>query len=148
LIALVKLNPITAAGHFIGKVSLMQKNLTRGLARGATQPDSKTYPGAAELVILRLIGTIWSTSDFSHPVVAPTVLLMGQYLSHGRMRKTSDIASGLMLCSLLVQVGALSLYRPSLTNSLNPSRSDSYRKRSTSLPAAFSLSYLDERTVT
>lgn len=98
------MNPITAAAHFIGKVTLMQKNLSRGLARGATRLDSKTYPGAPELVILRLIGSIWSTSDFSHPVVAPSILLMGQYLSHGRIRHTSDIASGLMLCSLLVQV--------------------------------------------
>lgn len=104
LVALVKMNPITAAGHFIEKITLMQKNLTRGLARGATRLDSKTYPGAPELVILRLIGSLWSTSDFSHPVVAPAVLLMGQYLSHGRIRKTSDIASGLMICSLLVQV--------------------------------------------
>jgi hypothetical protein len=98
------MNPITAAAHFIGKVTLMQKNLSRGLGRGATRLDSKTYPGAPELVILRLIGSIWSTSDFSHPVVAPSILLMGQYLSHGRIRQTSDIASGLMLCSLLVQV--------------------------------------------
>ena len=107
LIALVKMNPITAAGHFIGKITLMQKNLSRGLARGATRPDSKTYPGAPELVILRLVGSIWSTSDFSHPVVAPAVLLMGQYLSHGRIRTTSDLGSGLMICSLLVQVSIL-----------------------------------------
>jgi nucleolar protein 14 len=82
----------------------MQKNLSRGLARGATRLDSKTYPGAPELVILRLVGSIWSTSDFSHPVVAPSILLIGQYLGHGRLRRTADIASGLMLCSLLVQV--------------------------------------------
>lgn len=106
LIALVNLNPITAAGHFIAKVTLMQKNLVRGLARGATNAQSRTYPGAPELTILRLVGSIWSTSDFSHPVVAPTVLLMGQYLGHGRLRSTSDLGSGLMLCSLLAQVRA------------------------------------------
>jgi nucleolar protein 14 len=101
------MNPITAAAHFIGKITLMQKNLTRGLARGATRPDSKTFPGAPELVVLRLVGSIWSTSDFSHPVVAPAILLMGQYLSHGRIRTTSDIGSGLMICSLLVQVSVI-----------------------------------------
>lgn len=107
LIALVNLNPITAAGHFIAKLALMQKNLARGLARGATNPQSRTYPGAPELTILRLVGSIWSTSDFSHPVVAPAVLLMGQYLGHGRLRSTSDLGSGLMLVSMLAQVSTL-----------------------------------------
>lgn len=104
IIALVKLNPLTAASHFIAKLKLMQKNLMRGLARGASRIDSKTLPGCSELVILRLIGVIWSTSDFSHPVVAPAVLLMCQYLGQSRVRTTSDLASGLFLCSLLAEV--------------------------------------------
>lgn len=105
IIALVRLNPISAAQHFVDKLALMQKNLVRGLARGATQLESKTFPGAPELVLLRLVGAIWSSSDFSHPVVAPAVLLIGQYLGHGRIRQVSDIASGLFLCTLLAQVG-------------------------------------------
>lgn len=82
----------------------MQKNLTRGLARGAADPRAKTWPGAAELTLLRMVGMIWSTSDFSHPVVAPAMLLMGQYLSQGRVRGTADLGSGLFLCSLVAQV--------------------------------------------
>lgn len=82
----------------------MQKNLTRGLARGAADPRAKTWPGAAELTLLRTVGMIWSTSDFSHPVVAPAMLLMGQYLSQGRVRNTADLGSGLFLCSLVAQV--------------------------------------------
>lgn len=105
IVALIKLNPLTAAQHFITKLALMQKNLTRGLARGAGTIGTKTFPGCAELVILRLIGPVWSTSDFSHPVAAPAVLLMGQYLSQGRIRGVSDVASGLFLCSILAQVG-------------------------------------------
>lgn len=58
----------------------------------------------AELVLLRIIGTVWSTSDFSHPVVAPAVLLMGQYLSQARIRRVSDVAAGLFLVSILAQV--------------------------------------------
>nr|XP_019002599.1 nucleolar protein 14 [Kwoniella mangroviensis CBS 8507]OCF66060.1 nucleolar protein 14 [Kwoniella mangroviensis CBS 8507] len=108
IIALVKLNALTAAGHSIDKIKLMQKNLTRGLAKGASQKGSKTFPGCPELVLLRLIGSIWSTSDFSHPVVAPAVLLIGQYLAQGRIRSTSDIASGLFLCSILAQYEVLS----------------------------------------
>ncbi|WWC61126.1 uncharacterized protein I303_103705 [Kwoniella dejecticola CBS 10117] len=108
IIALVKLNAVTAASHFVEKLKLMQKNLTRGLAKGASQKSSKTFPGCPELVLLRLIGSIWSTSDFSHPVVAPAVLLMGQYLGQSRIRSTSDLASGLFLCSILAQYEALS----------------------------------------
>ena len=104
IVALVKLNPITAAHHFLAKLALMQKNLTRGLARGAADPRARTWPGAAELTLLRMVGTIWSTSDFSHPVVAPAMLLMGQYLSQARVRDTADLASGLSLCSLVAQV--------------------------------------------
>ncbi|CAK9782291.1 Nop14-like protein [Cutaneotrichosporon oleaginosum] len=101
--ALVKLNPLTASSHFIAKLALMQKNLTRGLARGASNPTSKTMPGAPELTLLRLVGATWSTSDFSHPVVQPAMLLMGQYLSQSRIRSTADLASGLFLVSLIAQ---------------------------------------------
>ena len=108
VVALVKLNAITAATHFISKITLMQKNLSRGLARGATNFSSRTYPGAPELVLLRFVGLIWSTSDYSHPVVIPAVLLMGQYLSQGRVRSLKDIASGLFLCSILAGYEAFS----------------------------------------
>ncbi|TXT06079.1 hypothetical protein VHUM_03552 [Vanrija humicola] len=108
LAALVKLNPLTAASHFIAKLSIMQKNLQRGLARGASNPASKTLPSAPELVILRLVGVTWSTSDFSHPVVQPAVLLIGQYLSQSRIRRVSDIASGLFLCSVISQYESMS----------------------------------------
>lgn len=108
LVALVKLNPLTAASHYVAKLSLMQKNLQRGIAHGPSNPDSKTLPGAPELVILRLVGATWSTSDFSHPVVQPAVLLIGQYLSQSRIRGISDIASGLFLCSIIAQYESMS----------------------------------------
>ncbi|WVQ71682.1 hypothetical protein IAR50_001223 [Cryptococcus sp. DSM 104548] len=105
---LIKLNPMSAAGHFVDKLKVMHKNLARGLAQGNTRAQAKTFPGLPELSLLRLVGTSWSTSDFSHPVVAPAVLLMGQYISQSRVRKLSDVASGLFVCSLLVQFEAQS----------------------------------------
>lgn len=108
LSALVKLNPLTASSHFVSKLTLMQKNLQRGLARGPSNPTSKTLPGAPELVILRVIGTVWSTSDFSHPVVQPAILLIGQYLAQSRIRGVPDLASGLFLCSIALQYEAMS----------------------------------------
>lgn len=95
---------ISSARTFISKLVIMQANLQRGLARDAKSPDSITFPGVPELVFLRLIGVVWSVSDLWHPVVSPAMLLIGQYLSQGRVRSLSDIASGLFLCTLYLQV--------------------------------------------
>lgn len=86
----------------------MHKNLTRGLSRGALRPECKTWPGLAELSLLRMIGLIWPTSDLNHAVVSPTRVLLGAYLGLGRVRSLSDISSGLFLCTLFLQFEALS----------------------------------------
>ena len=83
----------------------MHKNLIRGLSVGA---QGKTWPGLAELSLLRMIGLIWPTSDLNHAVVSPTRMLLGAYLGLGRVRSLSDIGSGLFLCTLFLQFEALS----------------------------------------
>lgn len=121
--ALVKLDPLSAAEHFKSKLDIMQKNLAKGLARGATLAESRTFPGPAELTFLRIIGLTWSTSDFSHPVGAPAELLMGQYLSQARVRSLKDVASGLFLCSIFLQVCVSSLSIHMITTDDIPSSS-------------------------
>ncbi len=101
--------PDAAAETFVEKLMLMEKNLAKGVAKDPTALKSKTWPGYSELTLLRLIGTVWSTSDMKHPVVGPTRLLMGAYLELGRIRGVRDIASGLFLCSLWLQVSKLKL---------------------------------------
>lgn len=86
----------------------MHKNLKRGLSRGALDLEAKTWPGLAELSLLRVIGAIWPTSDLNHAVISPTRLLMGAYLGLGRVRSLSDLSSGLFLCTLFLQFEALS----------------------------------------
>jgi nucleolar protein 14 len=108
LYALIRAYPIQAAENFVQKLSLMHKNLKRGLSRGALDPQSKTWPGLSELALLRIIGTTWPTSDLNHAVVSPTRVLMGEYLGLGRVRSLPDIASGLFLCTLFLQFEALS----------------------------------------
>jgi nucleolar protein 14 len=88
------------------KLNLLQKNFTRGL-QDPLDPSSKTFPGSAELVFLRVLGAVWSTSDMKHAVVGPARYLMGAYLGLGRVRDLKDIASGLTLCSLFIQVSML-----------------------------------------
>jgi nucleolar protein 14 len=86
----------------------MHKNLNRGLSQGALEPGSRTWPGLAELSLLRTIGVIWSSSDMSHPVVSPARLLMGAYLGLCRVRSLMDLTSGLFLSSIFLQYEELS----------------------------------------
>ena len=70
------------------------KNLNRGL-QDPLSSSSKTVPRVPELILLRVIGGIWSTSDMKHAVVRPAWYLMGSYLILPRIRPLADIASGL-----------------------------------------------------
>ncbi|EGG03798.1 uncharacterized protein MELLADRAFT_37772 [Melampsora larici-populina 98AG31] len=94
----------SAAMHFVSKLGIMQKNLTQALI-GQTGTG---WPGLCELTLLRLIGLIWSTSDFSHPVVAPAVLIICQYLNQLQVKRYRDMMSGLFMCTLILQYEALS----------------------------------------
>lgn len=94
--------PAASAEHFVNKLALMQRNLSRGLAKGPTEDNARTWPGLPELTLLRLVGTVWPTSDKQHNVTTPLALLIAQYLAHARIRSVSDLASGLFLCSLVV----------------------------------------------
>ncbi|KAF5363593.1 hypothetical protein D9756_000300 [Leucocoprinus leucothites] len=71
LLAVVKAYPISVAQSFNEKLSLMHKNLKRGLSRGATVLEARTWPGPSELSLLRVIGIIWPTSDLNHAVISP-----------------------------------------------------------------------------
>ncbi|KAJ1033240.1 hypothetical protein NDA13_001237 [Ustilago tritici] len=94
--------PAASAEHFVGKLALMQRNLSRGLAKGPIEADARTWPRLPELTMLRLVGSVWPTSDKQHNVTTPLALLIAQYLGHARIRSVSDLASGLFLCSLVV----------------------------------------------
>lgn len=99
------MNPTESAAVFIEKLAIMEKNFTRGVSGDPLSPAAKTWPGLGELAVLRLVGVIWSTSDMKHAVVGPARLLMGAYLELGRIRTVADLASGLFLCTLFLQVG-------------------------------------------
>ncbi|KAI0331280.1 Nop14-like protein [Cubamyces sp. BRFM 1775] len=117
--ALTKTYPVQSAEAFVEKLNLMHKNLKRGLSKGATDPEAKTWPGLPELSLLRVIGQLWPTSDMNHAVISPARLLMGSYLGLCRVRSLQDIASGLFLCSLFMHYEKLSKrFVPEATNFL------------------------------
>ena len=106
--ALTKAYPTQSAEHFVNKLAIMNKNLKRGLAQGATNAHSRTWPGLPEISLLHTIGLVWPTSDMNHPVVTPARLLMGSYLGLCRVRSISDVACGLFLCTLFLRYEELS----------------------------------------
>lgn len=93
--------PLRAAEHFVAKLSLMQRNLMQGLAQGALEPASRTWPSLPELSFLRVCGLLWPTSDRWHAVTTPMLLLVAQYLAHARIRSLRDMGSALYLVSLV-----------------------------------------------
>ncbi|KAF9025892.1 Nop14-like protein [Hymenopellis radicata] len=108
LLALTKAYPVQSAEFFVRKLTLMHKNLNRGLSKGALNHEAKTWPRLPELTLLRITGVTWSTSDLNHAVVSPARVLMGAYLGLARIRSHSDIASGLFVTSLFLQYEKLS----------------------------------------
>lgn len=95
--------PKAVAEAFVEKLALMERNLTKGLSKGATKPTSRTWPGAAELTLVRLAGLVWPTSDLNHVVTTPLALLEAHYLAHCRIRSYADLTSGLFLLTCFVQ---------------------------------------------
>ena len=117
---LTTLTPIPSAQNFLNKLSIIQRNFTKGISNGSLNNDSKTWPSLPELTLLRIIGSIWSTSDYSHPVGAASELLMGQYLSQSRVRNLNDILSGLIVCGIFLQYEHYSKrYIPEIINFLS-----------------------------
>ncbi|CAG8476065.1 4191_t:CDS:2 [Ambispora gerdemannii] len=96
-----------ASQWFIQKLEEAQKNIAKALPN-SFEAKSLKFPTASDLIILRLIGQIFPTSDFHHSVVTPATLLMGQYLTQYTVRNGRDLLVGLFLCSLLREYQALS----------------------------------------
>lgn len=103
---LVNLNILSAAEHFKEKLAEMHAILLDKLENARNDSSVSIFPEAGDLAILRMTGTIWSTSDFSHPVSVPAALYMAQCLSHAPVRDTGDFAKGLFMCAIFLQVSS------------------------------------------
>jgi nucleolar protein 14 len=62
------------------------------------------FPARQDLVLFYTIGQIYETSDLSHTIVNATTLFMGQILSQMRVRSVQELARGLFVCSIFLQV--------------------------------------------
>lgn len=68
----------------------------------------KRYPTLDTLVFVKLAGSLYSTSDYRHHIVTPCYIFISEMLSRCRIASRSDIASGLFLCTVLLEYAQLS----------------------------------------
>ena len=61
------------------------------------------FPDSAQLLLIKLVGYIYSTSDAHHVIVTPTMLLSAIYLTLGRISKTKHLIIGLEICKTLLE---------------------------------------------
>ena len=70
--------------------------------------DKTVYPEYSDLLLLSLLGNVFSTSDRYHWTVTPAMLIMGQHLAQLSIRNLKDVFSGLFICSLIYSYQKLS----------------------------------------
>ncbi|RHZ78671.1 hypothetical protein Glove_158g41 [Diversispora epigaea] len=97
--------PEIAKDYFIEKIISMQISLTKGLG---VKKSKSLFPSASELILLRISLQVFPSSDFHHPVVTPTILLMGQYLAQCPLSFGRDLVAGIFLCNLMHEAQSLS----------------------------------------
>lgn len=88
----------------LGYLEAFETELLQDLASGS----SSGFPTVDKLTFLRILGQIYSTSDFQHQVITPAQFLMSQYLGQCQVGSIKDLVSGLMLCNIFLDYQSLS----------------------------------------
>ncbi|KAL9983530.1 hypothetical protein ACROYT_G005716 [Oculina patagonica] len=66
------------------------------------------FLGLTELVYLRIVSMLFSTSDFKHAVCTPAMVLLSQVLAQSPVRCMRDVFRGLFICDLFLEYISLS----------------------------------------
>nr|CAG8492247.1 10946_t:CDS:10 [Entrophospora candida] len=109
-------SPEVATKYFIEKITMFENNLMKGLRLLSVNSSKKPknalstslFPSSSELFLLKILSLIFPTSDFHHPVVTPSMLLMCQYLTICPIYNGKDLVSGLFICNLIYEYQKLS----------------------------------------
>ncbi|KAK9880134.1 hypothetical protein WA026_008649 [Henosepilachna vigintioctopunctata] len=70
--------------------------------------NSKQYPGIENLLFLKLISILFTTSDFRHQIITPCLIFIEQMLLNCRVTSKRDISYGLFLSTLALEYSSLS----------------------------------------
>mmetsp|Transcript_1110 Transcript_1110/g.1853 ORF Transcript_1110/g.1853 Transcript_1110/m.1853 type:complete len:376 (+) Transcript_1110:61-1188(+) len=69
---------------------------------GVRASDCRCWPSAGDLAFFRIVEAVFPVTDFRHPVVSPSQLLLGQYLAQCPIRGPRDVVACLCTAQLLV----------------------------------------------
>ncbi|KAI8895140.1 nucleolar protein 14 [Globomyces pollinis-pini] len=108
------------------KVVELRDSLNKGIMSSKKQSGnfififiSLVFPNPVELLLFKMLSSIFSTSDLHHTVITPVMLLLGQILSQAPLRSFQDVVSGLFICNVLYDYIRLSKRQvPELINYL------------------------------
>lgn len=81
------------------KLIQIEKKITKKLS-----VNSKDIINLSDLIFLQLLTVIYSTSDYSHSIITPALLIMENYLSQAIINSEKDIVKGLYLCNIIYMV--------------------------------------------
>ena len=80
----------------------------------------RQYPQLDTLIYFQIMGKLFPTSDYRHPVLTPANVFIHQILSQCRVKSRADVASGLYLTTLVLDHQQLSKkFLPSVLNFLH-----------------------------
>ena len=101
----------------IMRIVEMQSRLVKSLTKNAKR---QVFLCLSDLYFLDLMGKVYSTSDFDHPVITPAMLVMSQYLAQCPVQTAQDAVAGLFICQIYYEYVSLSKrYVPEVVNFLH-----------------------------
>lgn len=82
--------------------------------------NTRQYPQLDTLIYFQIMGKLFPTSDYRHPILTPANIFIHQILSQCRVKSRADVASGLFLTTLVLEHQQLSKkFLPSVLNFLH-----------------------------
>lgn len=129
-------SPEAAGSLWHRTIGSMQKKLAKELrdrGQGIDSTNAPCWPSLGNRLLLKLLGDIFPTTDFRHPVTTPATLLLGQYISQCPVQCSADLSAGMFICATQLQftcgagrlapeasaflTGVLGLYAPRINES-------------------------------
>ena len=127
------------------KLKSIQQQLIDNLMLHSTKITSY-YPSISVILFLKLISNLFPVSDYQHPIIIPTLLLLNQFISQCPILSCHDIAKGLFISNLIFKfVQQSQRYCPEVIHFLN--NVSDYYKNNDSLVVTSSINYVKIDTI-
>lgn len=108
---LIQMNPEEASKCFLEVIKEKYEDFKK---------NQKRYPQLDTLVFFKILGSLFPTSDFRHPIITPCYVFLHHILSQAKVKSRSDIAAGLFLVTLVLDYQQLSKkFLPAVMNFLS-----------------------------